>query len=69
MKEPKFGRWTHVNDRMPGRDEKVLAADPVTHNQVMVTGGELATDAALLLWMPLPPTSSIAAYFDLDPAP
>lgn len=68
MKEPKFGRWTHVNDRLPGRNEKVLAADPVTHNQFMVTGGELAADPDLLLWMPLPPTELIASYFDNNTA-
>lgn len=64
MKEPKFGKWTHVNDRLPGRDEKVLAADPVTHDQFMVTGGELAARQELMLWMPLPPKESIPAYFD-----
>lgn len=69
MKEPKFGRWTHVNDRLPGRDEKVLAADPITHDQFMVTGGELATRTELLLWMPLPPRESIASYFDNNTAP
>ena len=69
MKEPKFGRWTHVNERLPGREEKVLAADPITQSQFMVTGGELAADKDLLLWMPLPPLESIASYFDNNPAP
>jgi hypothetical protein len=46
----------------------VLAADPITHDQFMVTGGELATQQALLLWMPLPPASSIAGYFDNNTA-
>jgi hypothetical protein len=64
MKEPKFGRWTHVNDRLPGRDEKVLAADPITGEQVIVTGGEVAARAELLLWMPLLSHSAIGSWFD-----
>jgi hypothetical protein len=46
----------------------VLAADPITQSQFMVTGGELAADKDLLLWMPLPPPESIASYFDNNPA-
>ena len=68
MKEPKFGRWTHVNERLPGREEKVLAADPIMQSHFMVTGGELAADKDLLLWMPLPPPESIASYFDNNTA-
>jgi len=64
MKEPKFGRWTHVNERLPGRDERVLAADPSSGDQFVVTGGELATNTALHLWMPLAPLSSLHAAID-----
>lgn len=61
MKEPKFGRWTHVNERLPGRDERVLAADPSSGDQVVVTGAELAANVALNLWMPLAPRASLQA--------
>ena len=64
MPEPKFGKWTHVNDRLPGRDEKVLAADPVTGEQFMVTGGELALRTELFLWMPLMSRNVVSAYLD-----
>lgn len=59
MKEPKFGRWTHVNDRLPGRDEKVLAGNPNNGEQVVVTGAELAASADLHLWMPLAPPATL----------
>lgn len=64
MKEPKFGRWTHVNERLPGRDERVLAADPSSGDQFVVTGAELAANADLHLWMPLAPLSSLQAAID-----
>jgi len=64
MKEPKFGRWTHVNERLPGRDERVLAADPSSGEQFVVTGAELAMNTALHLWMPLAPLSSLHAAID-----
>jgi hypothetical protein len=69
MKEPKFGKWTHVNERLPGRHDQVLAADPKTHDQFMVTGGELAARSELLLWMPLPSPDSIENYFKPFSAP
>lgn len=59
MKEPKFGKWTHVNDRLPGRDEKVLAGNPNNGEQVVVTGAELAASADLHFWMPLAPLSTL----------
>lgn len=68
MKEPKFGKWTHVNERLPGRDEKVLAADPYTGSQAMVTGAELAADKDLLLWMPLPSPDSFDSYLHKNQA-
>jgi hypothetical protein len=46
----------------------VLAADPIMQSHFMVTGGELAADKDLLLWMPLPPPESIASYFDNNTA-
>lgn len=62
MKEPKFGKWTHVNERLPGRDEKVLAADLVSGEQVLVTGAELATNVALQVWMPLMSKEAVKSW-------
>lgn len=53
MKEPKFGRWVSVLERMPGRDEAVLAVNPQTAAHVIATGGELATSPEYTYWMPL----------------
>lgn len=64
MKEPKFGRWTHVNERLPGRDEKVLAGNPQSGEQVVVTGAELAANADLHVWMPLAPLATLQAAND-----
>lgn len=46
----------------------MLAADPYTGNQAMVTGAELATDKDLLLWMPLPPPDSFDSYLHKNQA-
>lgn len=54
MKEPKFGRWTSVQGRLPGRDERVLAMAPNANRVDIVTGAEIATDDAFTHWMPLP---------------
>ena len=62
--KPRFGRWTHVNDCLPGRDEKVLAADPITGEQFIVTGGEVAARSELLLWMPLLSHRAISSWFE-----
>jgi hypothetical protein len=62
--KPRFGRWTHVNDCLPGRDEKVLASDPITGEQVIVTGGEIAARSELFLWMPLLSHEAIRSWFD-----
>lgn len=63
MKKLKLGNWISVNDRLPGRDEKVLAVDPDSGEQTLVTGAELATDMTLEYWAPLASKESVREFF------
>ena len=59
----KLGTWISVNDSMPGRDERVLAVNPMTGEQFMVTGAELAADMALAYWSSLASPAAVREYF------
>jgi hypothetical protein len=63
MKKLKLGNWISVNERMPGRDERVLAVDPNSGEQSLVTGAELAADLALEYWAPLASPESVREFF------